>query len=232
MMAYDLSGAQIFGPDWLSEEMYDILATMPRGTTAPDFKLMVQNLLAERFKMTVHRETKEVEGYSLEVAPKGLRITESKRNPEPVLANPSAKGDPAITAPVGVFVDKNGFPAPLPDNSIYPPGAGFAATIRVGAMFRVTALNMPMSEFAKYLSPATGMPTVDHTELTGVYDVHLEYKPTGTPPPLDGRTADIDTPGPDLFDAVQSQLGLKLVRRKVPQEILVIDHLEKVPTEN
>jgi uncharacterized protein (TIGR03435 family) len=230
MMAYDLPGDRISGPGWLDEETYDIGATMPRDATVADFKLMVEHLLAERFKMAVHRETKEVGGYWLEVAANGPKVKPSKSQPASMDPNAS-QGDPAIKVPPGTFVDKSGFPAPLPNNSMFPPGAVFAATIRVGDKFRAAALNMTMSEFAKYLTPAAGMPIVDHTGLTGLYDVHLEYKPRGTPP-LDGGAADIDAPGPDLFDAVQSQLGLRLVRRKVPQEILVIDHAEKVPTEN
>lgn len=90
---------------------------------------------------------------------------------------------------------------------------------------------MTMPEIAKALEPAAGMPIADRTGLTGLYDVHLEYKPA-TAPPSDAAAADADVPGPDLFDAVQSQLGLKLVRGKVPQETLVIDQVDKVPSIN
>jgi uncharacterized protein (TIGR03435 family) len=217
MMAYDLPGARISGPGWLDTEMYDIVAPVPKGTTVADFKLMVRNLLAERFKLTLHRETKEVSGYALEIARGGLKIKESN--------NPL------------MIVDDSGFPAPRPGNSVFLPGAGFSATIKVNDMNRATVLNQSMPTIAKFLGTTVAMPVEDQTGSTGTYSFHLEYKPN--PPAATaagGQTeppaADIGAPGPDLFDAVQTQLGLKLVRKRVPQETLVIDHVEKVPTEN
>jgi uncharacterized protein (TIGR03435 family) len=230
-MAYDVVPDQISGPGWLGSEMYDVLATMPPGTTVADFKRMVQSLLAERFKLTVHREIKEVSGYWLEVAPGGLKMKESKSDPQPAAAGAS-KSDPAINAPAGTFVDKSGFPAPLPDNPLFPPGAGFAATIRVNDLYRATVSNFPLPEIAKFLEPAAAMPIQDRTGLTGKYGFHLEYKPDLPSVTADGGAADIGAPGPGLLDAVQSQLGLKLVRQKVPREMLVIDHAERIPTGN
>ena len=227
-MAYDLPATQISGPDWLASQMYDIQATMPPGTTVADFKRMVQNLLAERFQLAAHRQVKPVDGYWLEVSPGGVKLKASPKNPAPTDAG---QPDPAINTPPGTFLDKTGFAAPLPDSAAFPPGTAFAATIRVGDRFRATVLNMTMPEIAKALEPAAGMPIADRTGLTGLYDVHLEYKPA-TAPPSDAAAADADVPGPDLFDAVQSQLGLKLVRGKVPQETLVIDQVDKVPSIN
>ena len=241
MMAYDLPPDQISGPGWLGAEMFDVMATMPEGTTVADFKLMVQNLLVDRFKLTVHRETKEVAGYWLEVGTTGPKIKESNRAPQPEPADAGAsKSDPAIRTPSGTFVDKSGFLAPLPHNPIFPPGAGFSGTIKVNGMYRATVLNQSMSTIAKFLGTAAGMPVEDHTGLTGVYDFHLEYKPNllgavatgGTAAPSDSPAADLAAPGPDLLDGVQTQLGLKLVRKKVLRETLVIDHAEKLPTEN
>lgn len=67
-VGYDFPTDRISGPGWLNTERYNIVATVPTGTTAGDFKLMVQNLLADRFKLTLHHETKEVPGYVLEIA--------------------------------------------------------------------------------------------------------------------------------------------------------------------
>jgi uncharacterized protein (TIGR03435 family) len=89
MMAYDLPADRICGPGWLDTEMYDIVAPIPKGTSVMDFKLMVRNLLAERFKLTLHRETKEVSGYALEIARNGLKIKESRNDPEPAAADAS-----------------------------------------------------------------------------------------------------------------------------------------------
>jgi uncharacterized protein (TIGR03435 family) len=222
MMAYDLPADRISGPGWLHTEMYDIVAPVPKGTSVMDFKLMVRNLLAERFKLTLHRETKEVSGYALEIARGALKIKESRNDPQPAAADAGKGANPLM------IVDDSGFPAPRAGNSVFLPGAGFSATIKVDDMNRATVLNQSMPTIAKFLGTAAGMPVEDETGLTGTYSFHLEYKPNQAEPPA----ADIVAPGPDLFDAVQTQLGLKLVRKRVPQETLVIDHAEKVPTEN
>jgi uncharacterized protein (TIGR03435 family) len=239
MMAYDLPADRISGPGWLHTEMYDIVAPVPKGTSVMDFKLMVRNLLAERFQLTLHREIKEVSGYSLEIARSGLKIKESGNGPQPAAADVS--GSKRDSAGKGsnplMFVDDSGFPAPRPGNSVFFPGAGFSATIQVNDMYRATVLNQSMPTIAKFLGTTVGMPVEDQTGLTGTYSFHLEYQPnlpaaTATADPAEHAAADIGAPGPDLFDAVQTQLGLKLVRKRVAQETLVIDHAEKVPTEN
>ena len=124
-----------------------------------------------------------------------------------------------------MIVDQSGFPAPRPGNPMYLPGAGFSATIKVDNMYRATVLNQSLPTIASFLGTAAGMPVEDHTRLTGLYDFHLEYKPN-----LPAEAA--GDPTPDLFDAIQTQLGLKLVKKKVPRETLVIEHMEKIPTEN
>jgi uncharacterized protein (TIGR03435 family) len=73
-VAYDLPSDQISGPAWLDSEGYNIVAAFPATTSVSDFRVMVQNLLAERFRLTIHRETKQVSGYALEVAKNGLKI--------------------------------------------------------------------------------------------------------------------------------------------------------------
>jgi uncharacterized protein (TIGR03435 family) len=82
----------------------------------------------------------------------------------------------------------------------------------------------PMSTLAAALERPSGRPVMDHTGLAGKYDVKLRYAPANNP---DGKS-DL----PDLFTALQEQLGLKLEPQKVPVDFLVIDHVDKVPTEN
>src|SRR6202035_4610307 len=114
---------------------------------------------------------------------------------------------------------------------MFLPGAGFSATIAVNGKNRASVLNGGAKAIADYLGNAIGSPVVDRTGLAGIYDVHLEYvpDPSGTEPRAAGPAA--SEPGTGIFDAIQSQLGLKLTPRKVPVETLVIDHVEKVPTE-
>jgi len=235
-VAYDFGLDRISGPDWLGTDGYNIVATIPMGTSVDDFKLMVQNLLADRFKLTVHRATKEASGYVLEIGKTGAKITPSPAVPkqeivddDPKKPNPKraealqymATRTEAFNALVSI--DENGFAVPRPGNPMYPPGAGFAVTIIVNGRFRATALNQPMSGIADFLGNILGSPVQDQTGLTGKYDLRIEYVP---------RSADSVDPGPDVLDAIQQQLGLRLVSKKVPVEILVIDHAEKVPTEN
>jgi uncharacterized protein (TIGR03435 family) len=236
MVAYDLFADRISGPDWLAGvgNGYDISATMPPNTSVDDFRRMLQNLLAERFKLAVHRATKEVSGYVLEIGKNGSKITNSPAVPKEEEVTDDGKPNPKRTEALQymatrteafnamVSIDEKGFAVPRPGNPMYAPGTAFAVTIVVNGRNRSTALNMPMSGIADFLGNLLGSPVQDQTGLTGKYDLRIEYVP---PSP------DAD-PGPDIRDAIQQQLGLKLVSKKVPVEILVVDHVEKVPTEN
>jgi uncharacterized protein (TIGR03435 family) len=82
--------------------------------------------------------------------------------------------------------------------------------------------SMSMSSLAAMLASPTGRTVIDKTGITGNYNIDLKYAPSGA----------TDSQYPSVFTAVQEQLGLKLELQKVPVEMLVIDHLEKMPTEN
>lgn len=225
-VAYDLPADRISGPDWLHDDVVTIVATVPAGTSVGDFRLMLQNLLAERFKLTVHREAKQVSGYALEVGKNGPKLRESGK--ESNEAKSESKRDEVCRGCNNIVIqDESGFPAPRPGNPVFLPGAGFSATIAVNGKNRASILDGGTKAIADYLGNAIGSPVEDRTGLTGIYDVHLEFVPESP-----NATAAASDPGTGIFDAVQSQLGLKLVTAKVPVETLVIDHLEKVPTEN
>ncbi len=87
---------------------------------------------------------------------------------------------------------------------------------------RLDATHMDTAHFAGVLAHRVGQPVVDKTGLTGIYDFRLSYAPTNDP----------SSSLPDLFTALQEQLGLKLESQKVPVEMLVVDHADKIPTEN
>jgi uncharacterized protein (TIGR03435 family) len=223
-VAYDFPSDQISGPAGLDSEGYNIVAAFPAATSASDFRVMVQNLLAERFKLTIHRETKQVSGYALEVGKNGLKIKPSTG------AETMPSKEPCKVCNALMVVDQNGFPAPRPGTPYFLPGAGFEAAIAVDGKYRVSVLNAPMSQIAAYLGRFAGAPAEDQTGLAGKYDVHVEFVPAPFGAAVGDNTA--AEPGADLFGAVQSQLGLKLVSKKVPVEMLVVDHAEKMPTEN
>ena len=234
-VAYDFPADRISGPDWFDSNCYDIVATVPLGASVADFRLMLQNLLAERFKLSVHRGVKQVSGYALEVAKGGPKLPKSKdaaATASAVLDQDTGKANPkrdealqymATRTPAFramVAIDKDGFPVPQPGNPIYPPGAAFGVTIAVNGSYRSTALNQDMPALATFLGNLAGARAEDRTGLTGKYDARLEY------------VVKTDEPGPGIFDAIEQQLGLKLAPAKVPVEILVVDHAEKIPAEN
>jgi uncharacterized protein (TIGR03435 family) len=194
-----VSEQQISGPGWLETELYDIVAKIPPGTTKKQFQVMLQNLLAERFKMRVHHETKEFPVYELVVGKGGPKLTESVEGAPPV--------------------NKDGFP-PLPEGR-----PGIVVRQDVTGRARMIGHEEPISRLADMLGNPTDRVVLDKTGLTGKYDFTLAYNWKEL------ASAD-DDPSPNVFIAVQQQLGLKLVDKKAPFDVIVVDHAEKVPTEN
>jgi uncharacterized protein (TIGR03435 family) len=230
-VAYDFPQDRIIGPDWLGTQGYDIAASVPPATTVANFRLMLQALLAERFKLAVRRETKEVSGFALEVAKGGSKLKPANPTAAEQKPDPSRDAEAHLSPALGslVMVDQSGFAAPRPGNSYFSRGVPFQITIAINNRNRATLLNSPVSGLAAYLGNALGSQVADRTALTRTYDIHLEFAPRPGP----GTTPEIASdPGPDILDAIQSQLGLKLTPAKVPVEMLVIDHAEKIPTAN
>jgi uncharacterized protein (TIGR03435 family) len=244
--AYGVKGFQISGPSWLDSERYDIVAKLPRGATKAEFMVMLQNLLAERFKLTLHREKKDLPMYALVVGKNGPKLKESAEEPAPKEGD-GGPADGPLPAPGKPAIDRDGFP-------VLPPAAAGRAAVSLALMngnVRMTASKQPMSGLAEDLSRQLDLPVVDMTGLTGNYDFTLYFAPEGlagmrlpggpppnAPPPGEGgggmpaASAPDGQSSPSLFSALQEQLGLKLEQRKGPVELLVIDHLEQVPIEN
>lgn len=240
-IAYDVKRFQIQGPQWLDTEHYDVQATMPPETTKEQFRVMLQNLLAERFKMAVHHETKDLPMYSLIVAKSGPKLTVSKEEPASASdAEPPAPPPPPPPGPMKLNAD--GFPnLPLPGG-----GRGGMFQVLMPNRARLLASKQTMKDLAERLSNTVSRPVVDMTGLTAKYDFTLTFSPEGLfngagmvmlgPPPGGGGRGpadgpDVETP-PDLFAAIQAQLGLKLEAKKGPVDLVVVDRAEKTPTEN
>jgi uncharacterized protein (TIGR03435 family) len=244
-----VKGFQISGPGWLDSERYDIVAKVPRGATKEQFMGMLQNLLAERFKLTLHREKKDLPMYALVVGKNGPKLKESVDDAAPKASGPAADDALAGAAMRKLTMGREGFP-------VLPPGAG-----RAGTMISLTSGNahmaangQSMAGLAEMLSNQLDLPVVDMTGLAGKYDFTLTYAmengvglrlpagiappPPAGPPPgesgggMPGASAPDGQSSPNLFAALQEQLGLKLEQRKGPVDLLVVDHLEKVPVEN
>jgi uncharacterized protein (TIGR03435 family) len=239
MNAYDVKGFQISGPSWLDTERFDIQATMSPETTKEQFRIMLQNLLAERFGAKIHHETKELPMYSMVVAKNGPKMKESEP-PPPDSGEPATPALPLQPGPLKMGPD--GFPI-LPNMD---GGRGGLFMMMMPNRARLMAKGQTMKDLATRLSDTLSKPVIDMTELTAKYDFTLTYSPEGmnsgmmmlAPPPGagGGGRGPVDTPDAEtpltIFAAIQSELGLKLEPKKGPVDLIVVDHIEKVPTEN
>jgi uncharacterized protein (TIGR03435 family) len=210
MRAYNVEYHQVAGLDSRGSELYDVAAKIAEGATKQDFLLMLQKLLRDRFKMTVHRETRELQAYELVVAKNGPKIRES--SPAPSAAE-SASPPPPETSQIRL--DREGFP-------ILPAGKGGYASVKGRA--RMQVFNETMDQLSSRISNQLDMPVANATGLAGRYDFSLYWVGDTLEPTNDA--------GPSLFSALESQLGLKLIRKKAPVTIIVVDHMDRVPSEN
>jgi uncharacterized protein (TIGR03435 family) len=191
--AYGVDYGQISSKLPLDGDRYDVVANVPDAATKDQFRTMLQNLLAERFRMKVHHETREFSGYELLVAKSGLKIAGSRPGPE----------KPSFTT---TFTLANG-----------------------QSLARTRSVRTPISDLLPLLQRAAGGPVVDRTGLTGAYDYTLEYASQL------GRSLEAapEAPlAPAIFTAVQQQLGLQLVARKIPLDMIIVESFDRVPSEN
>ena len=251
--AYDVKPHQISGPDWMAAARFDITAKLPDGATKDQVNVMLQALLAERFKLTVHHETKDRPVYALIVGKGGPKLKESVPEADAAKAD-AAKPPPPLLVVGGQSVTptRDGMGAVLSGG---PTGTIKMTMSPAGEHFE--AERMTLAAFADMLTPMVDRPVVDMTDLKGTYQVAFDI-PMGDliamatkvaamsgismpalPPGLGGGSAGgsssaptaADPTGASIFQSVQ-QLGLKLDARQAPTDVIVIDHVEKTPTED
>jgi uncharacterized protein (TIGR03435 family) len=216
MFAYDVKDFQIVGPGWIDDERFAVEATMPADTTQDQTRTMLRNLVADRFKTEIHRETRPLPIYSLVIGKSGLKI---RNTPPP---RPKQLGD-SNSAP-------DGFP-------VVPPEFASVITFVINGQAKITAQQATMRELAGELERRLGVPVRDETRLTDQFDFVLKFSPEGLNGP-GGRpvpvTTAFDVPEPqrDIFSALQADIGVKLESKRGPVEMIVIDHAEKIPTDN
>jgi bla regulator protein BlaR1 len=221
--AYGVDGVQISGaPAWLNSEKFDIdakwdesvldaLQTLSQDQLARERKRMLQEFLADRFKLMIHRETQHLPVYNLVISKNGSKLHE---------ANP---GD---TYPNG-FKDADGHARA--GNLHFEKGQLIGQGVPVSLLVRHLS-----REISQELG---GSILADRTGLTGNYDFTLKWTPEENQPSIfrsapSGQqgtesTSSAESTEPSLFKALQEQLGLKLELQNGPGEILVIDHVEK-----
>jgi bla regulator protein blaR1 len=215
--AYQVQGFQLVeDPAWIRNENFDIVAKMegdpppvPPGQGPDPHMIAMRTLLAERFKLAVHRETREMDIYAL------------------VLARPDGKLGPALkptTQDCAAMAAARGGPPPGP-----PPGPNSPVVCGMrGLPGRLSAGAMPMSLLASNLSGQVQRIVVDRTGLSGAWDFEITFapeRPINPPPGVEFPPADPNAPS--LFTALQEQLGVRLQSTKGPVEVLVVDRIEQ-----
>jgi uncharacterized protein (TIGR03435 family) len=220
VFAYQLAPYQLVGgPGWISTDRFDIVAKIdgdPQpvapGAGIDPMQLALQALLVDRFKLKVHRETREMDIYALVMAKPG-------GSPGPAL-KPTTQDCAAQAAAA-----RRGGPPPGPPK----PGDPFCGIF--GGPGRLRFGGLPASQLATALGGQSGRMVVDRTGLTGSWDFELNFAPEqrGQAPGADAPA--VDPNAPSFFTAVQEQLGLKLESTKGPVEVLVIDSVEQPTAE-
>jgi len=259
--AYTVKDYQISGPAWLATDHFDIVAKLPDGTSKDDAPKMLQALLAERFKLAAHRDTQEHPVYALLVGKDGPKLKESTATAEPIDESvPLKPGETQMDAPSGPIRMTRNTDGSTTMNMGAKGMMRMKVDAQAGTMHMESSM-VTMSGFADMLTKLTqmggagGRQVVDMTELKGNYQVALDLSLSelmamaqaaareagiSLPMPPAGGGGENKSPasaasepsgGSSVFASVQ-KLGLKLEKRKAPVEQLVIDHVEKTPTED
>lgn len=225
-MAYDVHGYQVSGPSWMVDRKWDIVAKLPEGTTRDQIPRMLQVLLAERFGLRAHRETRTHRVYALLAAGGGAKLK---------AAPASAADDP--DAPFQTETSADG-------KSSTTTGGGRGVTrtqMRPDGGMHLEASSMTMAQLAEALAYYFDLPVLDETRMPGGYEVTLDFTAadlrfaaTKAGVHAYGLPASDGAPEPAgrlLIDSVL-KFGLRLEKRQEPVEMIVVDALEKAPSAN
>jgi uncharacterized protein (TIGR03435 family) len=204
--AYDMTSDRLLGgAGWISSERFDILASAPAGTSESTMLTMLQTLLADRFKLVLRREAREMGAYSLVIARNDGRI-------EKALLPVDCKTDSKAVVGKG---DAHACSWLLTRQ----PGSGMT-TYQSGGV--------NLNELAKTLTQRVGRPVINRTGLAGEFQFELSWLQDMQ---AGAAAAAVANDGPSLFTALEDQLGLKLEPSRGPVEVLVIESVER-PTPN
>jgi uncharacterized protein (TIGR03435 family) len=240
LRAYRIKPHQLSGPDWMRNQRFDILANLPVGSSEQQVPEMLQALLAERFKLAAHRENRDQPVYALRVDKGGLKL-------KPAAGVSNQPGDVTLKSPQGPIQARE-----TDDGLTVTSGPWGPMRItpgQKGPEMELLSVTMPL--LADALTQFMDRPVVDMTRLTGAYefafsgqDIHpfvvdkISALGLALPPgpsdalPAGGSAAASDPTGGSTIFKTMEKLGLRLERTKEPIEMLVVDRLEKSPTEN
>lgn len=203
LFAYDRNAYQVVAPDWLRMQVFDISAKIPPGATREQLPAMMRSLLVERFRLQAHTAPHDVPGYTLTQAKGGLKC-------KLTLAD-----SPALPpAPYSPDLDKDGFPV---------LAAGHAGIAIVRGRGRLFYSGWTMKRLSSQIAGLLHVPVSDATGVDGKYDISLHWEQS---------TAADNSDAPNLPQALEEQLGLRLVSAKASVDAVFVDHIDKLPTAN
>jgi uncharacterized protein (TIGR03435 family) len=234
---------RVMGPNWmmtLSSPRFDIAAKLPPGAAENQVPEMLQALLADRFKLALHRGTTTQPIYALVVAKGGLKLKTGARGASDPVTATEQDEPPAL-----------GFYGSVQDHTIAnADGHGSTTTISSPRMGTVRETDGPnrlqrwesesitlggLADLLDKVVPLSS-PIMNATGLNGRYrlvlEVSLEPRTGGNPTPKENGRADMEETILRAYNDGLRKLGLQLDRRKGPFEILIVDRVEKSPTEN
>ena len=223
-MAFHVHPGQVAGPEWLTSTAFNITAKIPAGVAVDQVPAMLQSLLTERFHLAVHREDRNQAVYALVVAKGGIRFKEVSAPAE----EPEPTGDQSVQTPVGEMkMSGSGASRELSGSGVRMKVAGAGMHIEVSQTAKLAAL----------LGADADRPVLDKTELKGSYQIGFDIldgascSSAGAGASQIGMAPDPGTCNPE-FDAVERQLGLRVEPQKASIPIIIIDRMDKTPTEN
>ena len=247
LLAFRAKAYELVGPDWLAETRVSIQATLPAGATRQQVPEMLQRLLSERFHLMVHREPRPMEVFELVVGPGGHKMREvepadelDKRFPPNKIAEQFGNAQRVDTVqdtpngPVRTVAGDDLGITTLTGRTMYK------VTMNMDRLSRRTqtldATRMTMTELATVLTDVTGQPVLDKTDLRGTYQFGGVELPLNARVLKDAREAfasrgGIEVPYVSESKAIEA-IGLRLERRPSPIDVIVVDRIDRTPTDN
>jgi uncharacterized protein (TIGR03435 family) len=202
-------------PDWARKKQFEIQARAPANTTKDQMRLMMQALLADRFKLVLHYEKQETDALLMTLAKPGKMGPRLRLHADGPPCTVVASRPPGAAVTFDMFRCNSYIAINMPENVIL---AG--------------ARNTTVESMAAFFSNVGHMqPIVDRTGIGGNIDFSMEYTPERRGASAANADGQAEVPGTTFDQAVKDQLGLKLEPAKVPLEIPVVDHIE-MPSEN
>jgi len=231
IFAYNLMGNQIQSvvpqlPHWATTDRFDIDARASGNPSKNEMRLMMQSLLANRFKFAIHTESREVPVLALMLAKPGKAGPQLRPHPVNTPCSNTIDTSSKENPPDSLFQSvPGGFP-PICNGILGVPPSSPGRS-RLGGR-NVTILFMA-DMFSQRVNP--GRPMVDETGLSGTFDFLLEFVPDAPETGAERAREAGGSEGPTFAEALRDQLGLKEVARKSVMNMLIVDHIEH-PSEN